>query len=63
MFEPDREVVAYRSAEECREQIRYYLEHPGQCEQIARAGQQRTCRDHSYRKRMEELAEMIAPLL
>jgi spore maturation protein CgeB len=29
MFEPGKEVVAYRSAEECAEMVQYYLERIG----------------------------------
>jgi len=59
LFEPGTEVVAYHSLEECAEQIRYYLAHPAEREAIARAGQARTLRDHTYRQRMEELVGII----
>ena len=42
MFEPGKEVIAYRTREECAELIRYYLEHENEREEIARAGQRRT---------------------
>jgi spore maturation protein CgeB len=41
MFEPGKEVIAYRSAEECAELVKYYLEHDEERQAIARAGQQR----------------------
>jgi spore maturation protein CgeB len=63
MFEPGREVVAYRSPEECAELIDYYLEHDAQREAIARAGQQRTLREHSYYHRMQELVDVAAASL
>lgn len=59
MFEAGKEVVAYRSAEECVELIRYYLEHGDEREAIARAGQRRTLREHTYYQRMQELADII----
>jgi hypothetical protein len=59
MFEPGREVVAYRTHEECAEMVRYYLDHEEERAAIARAGQERTLRDHTYRVRMEELAETL----
>jgi spore maturation protein CgeB len=59
MFEPGKEVVAYRTPEECVELIRYYLEHGNEREAIARAGQERTLRDHTYYHRMQELEDII----
>jgi hypothetical protein len=59
MFEPGREVLTYRSAEECAELIRYYQAHESEREAIARAGQQRTLRDHTYERRMQELLEIV----
>lgn len=59
LFEPGTEVVTYRSAEECSEVVRYYLEHDDERETIARAGQQRTLRDHTYLQRMKELVDIV----
>jgi hypothetical protein len=59
MFEPGKEVVAYRSAEECAEMLQYYLEHDEERKAIAHAGQQRTLRDHTYDKRMQEFADIV----
>jgi hypothetical protein len=63
MFEPGREVVAYRTTEECLELIAYYLEHAEERERIARAGQQRTLREHTYYHRMQELADIVRTYL
>ncbi len=63
MFEPDREIVAYRNPEECSELIRYYLEHPSKRQTIAEAGQKRTLTDHTYFKRMQEFVEIVEPYL
>lgn len=59
MFEPGKEVVAYRTPEECVELIRYYLEHDDKREAIARAGQQRTLREHTWYHRMQELVDIV----
>ena len=59
MFAAGKEVVAYRSHEECAELTRYYVEHPEEGEAIARAGQQRTLRDHTYFQRMQEFAAIV----
>ena len=59
LFEIGKEVVAYSSPEEAAELIRYYLDHPVEAEAIARAGQARTLRDHTYKSRMEEVVPML----
>jgi hypothetical protein len=59
MFEPDKEVVAYRSPQECVELIQYYLEHDDERVAIASAGQRRTLGEHSYYQRMKELVEIV----
>ncbi|MCD6193712.1 MAG: glycosyltransferase family 1 protein [Candidatus Aminicenantes bacterium] len=63
MFEPRKEVVAYRTPEECAELIQYYLEHDDEREAIARAGQQRTLREHTYYQRMQELVDIVRKYL
>ncbi len=59
LFEPGREVVVYSDAEEAARLIRHYLEHPDEAAEIARAGQARTLREHTYRQRMESLVPML----
>lgn len=59
MFEPGKEVVVYRTPEECAGLIQYYLEHGDEREAIARAGQRRTLREHTYYKRMQELVDIL----
>lgn len=59
LFEPGREVLAYRSSEECLDLIRYYGAHPAEREAIARAGQERCLRDHSYERRMADLVALL----
>lgn len=59
IFEVGKEVVAYSSQEEAAELIRYYLANPEEAAGIAKAGQARTLRDHTYKRRMEELAPIL----
>jgi spore maturation protein CgeB len=59
MFEPGKEVVAYRTIEECLDLIRYYSTNTSEREGIARAGQARCLRDHSYERRMAELVALL----
>jgi spore maturation protein CgeB len=59
LFEVGKEIVAYSSKEEAAELINYYLDHPDEAAAIARAGQARTLRDHTYKRRMEELVPIL----
>jgi len=59
MFEPGREVLAYKSDEECLEMIEDALKHPEKCAEIARAGQERTLREHTYVARASEVVEIL----
>jgi spore maturation protein CgeB len=63
LFEVGKEVVVYRTPEECAELIRYYLDHDDEREAIAGAGQRRTLRDYSYHQRMQELVEIVQKYL
>jgi glycosyltransferase involved in cell wall biosynthesis len=63
MFEPDAEIISYNSAEECAEKVRYLLDHEEKRKEIALAGQRRVLRDHTYRKRAEQLDEIFRKLL
>ncbi len=59
MFDVGREVAAYRTVEECADMIRFYLKHDEARRALARAGQARTLRDHTYRIRMQEFVEIV----
>ena len=59
LFELGNEVLAYRSPGECSELIQYYLKHEDERKAIARAGQQRTLREHTYYRRMQELIDIV----
>jgi hypothetical protein len=59
MFEIGKEVIAYHSAEECAELVRYYLTHDSERRAIAFAGQARTLREHTYFQRMQELVGIL----
>lgn len=59
IFEPDIEVVAYRSAEEAVEKVGYLLAQDDERCRIAEAGQRRTLKDHTFTLRAIQLDEMI----
>lgn len=59
MFTPGKEVLAYRNPEECIELIGHYLEHDDERKAVARAGQARTLREHTYYHRMLEFIGIL----
>jgi SAM-dependent methyltransferase len=60
LFKIGKEVVAYRSPEECVALVVHFLRYPADAERIARAGQQRTLRDHVYENRMRKTGEILS---
>lgn len=63
LFEPDKEVITYRTIEECIEKVEYLLDHENERTSIAAAGQHRTLRDHTYAQRAEQLDEIMRSLM
>lgn len=59
MFEPGREVLAYRTVDECAELLGRYLEREDERAAVARSGQERTLAEHTFRSRMERLLEIV----
>lgn len=59
LFKLDREIVAYSGPEDCAQKVAYLLAHEAERASIAAAGQARTLRDHTYDRRMEELAPLL----
>ncbi len=59
LFEPEREVVTYKSADEAVEKVRYLLDHERERSAIAAAGQRRTLRDHTGSQRARTFVEII----
>ena len=55
LFEPDREVVTFRSIEECVEKSAWLLAHPAEAARIGRAARARAVREHSFARRAEVL--------
>jgi hypothetical protein len=58
-FEPDKEVLTYRTAHELLDKVRYYLQHPEQGEKIRTAGRRRALADHTYHLRFNQLFKAI----
>jgi spore maturation protein CgeB len=60
LFVPGEEVVAYRDADDLVAKIEELSADDARRTAIAAAGQRRTLRDHTYRQRMVELAELLS---
>ncbi|MCX7855698.1 MAG: glycosyltransferase [Anaerolineae bacterium] len=60
LFEIGREIVVYQDDKDLLEKIVYYLAHDDERERIARAGQERTLREHTYVHRMQMLVNIVS---
>jgi len=58
-FKPGEEIVFYENDNDYIDKIKYYLEHDTEREKIAKAGYNRTIREHSYAKRLEDIFRAI----
>jgi spore maturation protein CgeB len=59
MFEPDKEVVVYRSPQELLDKVLYYLANEAEGERIRSSGHKRALRDHTYQERFRSLFQLI----
>ncbi|NBD18849.1 MAG: glycosyltransferase [Cyanobacteria bacterium] len=59
VFEPDQEVITYSCPEEAIEKVNYLLKNPEERHKIAKAGQARTLRDHTFVHRAEYIDQLI----
>lgn len=62
-FEVGREVVTYINPDDLIQKVKYYLAHLKEAEKIAKAGQKRTLKEHTYRLRMKELDGILRKYL
>lgn len=58
-FEEDKHLVFFRSPEELREKVDYYLSHDQEREEIARTGQRYALEHASYQQRIRKMLEEI----
>jgi spore maturation protein CgeB len=54
-FEPDEEIVVFRSVDEMVEKARHYAGHPEAAREIAARGRARAHRDHTYEHRLADI--------
>lgn len=58
-FEPDRDLVVFESKQELAKKVSYYLEHEEIRREIAKNGYEKVKLNHSYKKRMEQMLEIL----
>ncbi len=63
IFEPEKEIITYKSKEECAEKITWYLHHPEDLKKIAKAGQMRILKDHTHKQRAAYCHEIFLNFL
>ena len=54
-YMPDKEIAIFSNFDELAEKCKYYLEHPTERAAIAKAGYDRTIREHTYEQRFNEI--------
>lgn len=59
IFKIGKEVVCYRNTEELVELVKYYTTHDNGRVSIAKAGQKRTLKEHTYFNRMGEIIDIL----
>lgn len=59
LFSLGEEVVCYRDLDELRRLAEYYLEHEEERMEIAKRGEERILKEHTYKTRMETLIEIV----
>jgi len=59
MFKPAKEMVFVNTVDGLQDMVDYYLSHSRERDEIARQGQIRAYRDHTYARRMEELISFV----
>lgn len=62
-FEVGKEVITYKDPDDLVRKIKYYLKNDKERIKIAKAGQARTLKDHTYKIRMKELDSILKKYL
>lgn len=53
------EAVSYKSKEECLEKIKWLIDHPSKCEEIAIKGQKKTLEVHNFKNRVDDFYDIL----
>lgn len=58
-YDVGKEIDTYRTAEELVDKTKFYLDHPDAAERLREAGYHRALRDHTWKRRFEDLFHKI----
>lgn len=59
LYEVGREIITYKTPEECAEKIKYYIANDNEREKIARAGRLRAEKEHTWEKRFQKVFSIL----
>lgn len=59
LFEMGKEIICYKSPEEAKDLVKYYLDHPEEGKKIAKAARKRVLKEHTYEHRVQELIKVM----
>lgn len=59
LFEPEKEIVTFRTRQELKAKVDYYLAHPKERREIADRAYARAHREHTYERRLEKMFEIL----
>ena len=59
LFQIGEEIETFKTLEELKEKIKFYLENPEKRKEIAEKGYLRAHKEHTYKKRLSELVSKI----
>jgi spore maturation protein CgeB len=59
LFEADKEVITYRSSDECIDKIKWLMNNPKEAQKIGKAGQARTLKDHTIENRAKQINRIL----
>jgi spore maturation protein CgeB len=59
LFEPEKEIVTFRTQKDLKEKVDYYLAHPDERREIADRAYVRAHREHTYERRIESIIEKL----
>jgi len=59
LSEPEKEIGTFRTRQELKERVDYYLAHPEERREIADRAYARTHREHTYEMRLQKMFEIL----
>ena len=59
LFEPEKEIVTFRTQQELKEKVDYYLAHPEERREIADRAYARAHNEHTYEMRLQKMFETL----